>query len=144
MTRKDNYNFPAEEIRQALKRSRPLVNIIVPENASVEEKMKYRVSQSILTYQQESQKSFATLVEEVDIQSLNEKKLIDVCCGKLSNFSLGELLIYANNLRITFIPCYNCEVNLYPPLLGEIISSFQNHVSFCPQKIYQEHVHCSV
>src|SRR5438270_375950 len=73
--------------------------------------------QSILAYQQEHQKSWAELVKEIDIQSLTEKKLIDICCGKLSGFSLGELLIYANNLRITIIPCYQCGVNLFPALL---------------------------
>ena len=108
-----------------------------------EEKMKYSVSQSILTYQQENQKSFATLVKEIDIQNLTQKKLIDICRGKLTDFSLGELLIYANNLRITFIPCYHCGINLYPPLLGEIIASFQKQVSFCPQKVYQKHTHQS-
>ena len=130
MTSKNNYNFPAEEIRQELKKSKPIVNIIVSEDASVEEKMKYSVSQSILAYQQTQQKSFATLVKEIDIQNLTEKKLIDICRGKLSNFSLGELVIYANNLRITVIPCYNCRVNLFPALLGEIISAFRNQVSF--------------
>src|SRR5277367_3580894 len=130
MTSKNNYNFPAEEIRQELKKSKPIVNIIVSEDASVEEKMKYSVSQSILAYQQTQQKSFATLVKEIDIQNLTEKKLIDICRGKLSNFSLGELVIYANNLRITVIPCCNCRVNLFPALLGEIISAFRNQVSF--------------
>jgi hypothetical protein len=139
-----SYNFPAEEIRQELKKSQPLVNIIVSENSPIEEKMKYSVSQSLLTYQQESKKSFATLVKEIEISSLTEKKLIDICRGKLTNFSLGELVIYANNLRITFIPCYNCGVNLYPSLLGEILASFKNQVNFYPQKVYQEHAHLSV
>ena len=111
------------------------------ETALTEEKMKYSVSQSILAYQQESKKSFAELVKEIEIKNLTEKKLIDICRGKLTDFSLGELLIYANNLRITFIPCYHCGVNLYPPLLGEILTSFKKQVSFCPQKVYQEHAH---
>jgi hypothetical protein len=66
------------------------------ETAPTEEKMKYSVSQSILVYQQESKKSFAELVKEIEIKNLTEKKLIDICCGKLTDFSLGELLIYAN------------------------------------------------
>ncbi len=103
--------------------------------------MKYSISQSILSYQQESKKSFANLVKEIDIQNLTVKKLIDICRGKLTDFSLGELLIYANNLRITVIPCYQCGINLFPPLLGEILTSFKNQVSFCPQKVYQEHAH---
>src|SRR4051794_17559974 len=93
-------------------------NILISETAPVEEKMKYSVSQSILTYQQESKKTFATLVKEIEIQNLTVKNLLDICRGKLTDFSLGELLVYANNLRITNIPCYHCGFNLYPPLFG--------------------------
>ena len=99
------------------------------------------MSHSILTYQQESKKSFAELVKEIEIQNLTEKNLLDICRGKLTDFSLGELLVYANNLRITNIPCYHCGFNLYPPLFGEMLSALKKEVGFCPQKIYQEHVH---
>src|SRR6266480_5255544 len=129
MTKKNNYNFPAEEIRQELKRKRGIVNIIVSEDAPIEEKMKYSVSQSILTYQQEKQKSFATLIEEIRFTSLTEKKLVDICRGKLDGFCLGELVIYATNLRINFIPCYHCGVNLFPSLLEALILSLKEQES---------------
>ena len=116
----------------------------IEETAPTEEKMKYSVSQSLLAYQQSTQKSFADLVKEIDIQNLTPPKLIDICRGKLTAFSLGELLIYANNLRITFIPCYQCGVNLYPPLLGEMLSAFQKQVSFQPEKVYREHTHLPI
>lgn len=146
MTKINNYNYKYPLGDQVIikKLSDPNYeggNILVSENAPVEEKMKYSISQSILAYQQTSKKSFAALVKEIDIQNLTEKKLIDLCRGKLTDFSLGELLIYANNLRITNIPCYHCKVNLFPPLLGEILSAFKKQVSFYPQRVYQEHAH---
>lgn len=146
MTKKNSYSYQYPLGDQAIikKLSDPNYeggNILISENAPTEEKMKYSISQSILVYQQASKKSFADLIKEIEIQNLTEKKLIDLCRGKLTDFSLGELLIYANNLRITNIPCYHCGVNLFPPLLGEILSAFKNQVSFCPQKVYQEHVH---
>src|SRR5438067_8137322 len=98
MVKKNNYNFPAEEIRQELKRKKGVINIVIPENAPVEEKTKYSISQSILTYQQEKKKTFSALIKEIGITSLTEKNLVDICRGEVSNFSLGELLIYANNL----------------------------------------------
>ena len=144
MINQNNYDFPTEQIRQELKKGKSIVNILIAETAPVEEKMKYSVSQSILAYQQASKNSFAELVKEIEIKGLTEKKLIDICRGKLTDFSLGELLIYANNLRINNIPCYHCGVNLYPPLLGEVLSSFKKKISFQPQKVYREHVHQSL
>ena len=87
MTKKNNYNFPAKEIRQELKRKKGIVNIIVPESADPLEKTKYSISQSILTYHLENKKSFAAMVEEIDISTLTEKKLLDICRGKISSFA---------------------------------------------------------
>lgn len=126
MNQKNNYNFPAEEIRQELKRKKGIVNIIVPENADTAQKMKYSVSQSILTYQQATKKTFAKLAQETGIASLTEKKMIELCRGKLDNFSLGELVIYANNLGITSILCYDCGVELFPSLLEALILSLKD------------------
>src|ERR1043165_449707 len=139
MTQKNNYNFPAEEIRQELKRKRGIVNIIVSENAPIEEKMKYSVSQSILTYQQAQQKPFSTLVKEISLPNLTEKKLIDICRGKINDFCLGELVIYATNLRINFIPCYHCGVNLFSSLLEALILSLkeQENPPIKTSNIYQ-------
>ena len=149
MIKKNNYSYqyPLEDQTIIKKLSDPNYeggNILVPETAPTEEKMKYSVSQSLLAYQQSTQKSFADLVKEIDIQSLTPQKLVDICRGKLTTFSLGELLIYANNLRITFIPCYQCGINLYPPLLGEMLSAFQKQVSFQPKKVYREHTHLPI
>ena len=144
--RKNNYTFPPQEelVRVRKKLSNPNYeggNIIIAENAPIEEKMKYSVGQSILTYQQENKKTFKTLVKEIGITSLSEKKLIDICRGKITNFSLGELVIYANNLRITTIPCYNCGVNLFSSLLEALISSLKDLESLPPGSVSQVHFH---
>jgi|SRR3954454_5115708 hypothetical protein len=141
MTHKNSYNFPAEEIRQELKRKKGIVNIIVSEDAPVEEKMKYSVSQSLLFYQQKNKKTFKTLVKEIGVPSLNEKKLIDICRGKLDDFCLGELVVYAINLGITIIPCYDCRVNLYPSLLEALILSLKDQEILPTNNFYQTHFH---
>lgn len=141
MTQKNNYNFPAEEIRQELKRKKGLVNIIVSEDASVGEKMKYSVSQSILIHQQKTKKTFAKLVKEIGIPNLTEKKMIDICRGKLDKFSLGELVIYAGNLGINSIPCYDCGVELFPSLLEAIILSLRDLESLPTGSFSQVHFH---
>ena len=125
MSKKNNYNFPAEEIRQELKRKKGIVNIVVPESAEPLEKTKYSLSQSILTYHLETKKSLAAMVKEIEITTLTEKRLLDICRGQISDFSLGELIIYANNLRINFIPCYHCGFNLFPSLLESLILQVQ-------------------
>src|SRR5687768_668503 len=78
-----------EQMKQPI--TLPAEENVVSEDAPTEKKMKYSISQSILAYQQTSKKSFATLVKEIDIKNLTEKKLIDLCYGKLTDFSLGEL-----------------------------------------------------
>jgi len=137
MSKKNNYNFPAEEIRQELKRKKGIVNIVVPESADPLEKTKYSISQSILTYHLETKKSLAVLVKEIEITTLNEKKLLDICRGQISDFSLGELIIYANNLRINFIPCYHCGFNLFPSLLESLILQVQESPPL--ENAYQAH-----
>jgi len=144
MTQKNNYNFkkdkienfsfPAEEIRQELKSKKGLVNIIVPEKAPVEEKIKYNISQSILNYQLETKKSFAIMVKEISLADITEKKLIDICRGKISDFNLGELIVSALNLRIYFIPCLDCGENILPLLLGDMVYSLKKQENL-PTKI---------
>jgi hypothetical protein len=131
MTKKNNYSFPPQEelIRIRKKLSNPNYqggNIALPKDAPSEEKIKYSISQSILTYQQAKKKSFSTLVKEIGITGLTEKKLVDLCRGKINDFCLGELVIYASNLRITAIPCYDCGVNLFPSLLEALILSLKD------------------
>jgi len=134
MTRKNNYNYqyPVGDQKIIKKLSDPKYkggNIALPKEADITEKMKYSVCQSILTYHQEKKKSLATMVKEIALPSITEKKLYDICRGKITDFCLGELVIYAINLRINFIPCYNCGVNLLPSLSEALILSLKDQES---------------
>jgi len=77
-------------------------NIALPEEADILEKMKYSFCQSILAYHQEKQMPLSLMAQEIGI---TEKKLIDICRGKTVDFCLGELVIYVNNLDISFVAC---------------------------------------
>jgi hypothetical protein len=144
MTQKNNYNFkknqvknfdfPAEEIRQELKRKKGIVNIIVSEDAPVEEKIKYNIGQSILNYHLKTKKSFAVMVKEIALADITEKKLIDICRGKINDFSLGELIVSALNLRIYSIPCLDCGGDILPILLGNMVYSLKKQENL-PTKI---------
>ena len=148
----ENFAFPAEEIRQELKRKKGIVNIIVPEDAPIEEKMKYSVSQSILTYQQASKKTLNAMVKEIALADITEQKVYDICRGKINDFSLGELIVSALNLRIYSIPCLDCGGNILPILLGDMVYSLKKQENLATKipNIYQalaEHqtlVHCQI
>jgi hypothetical protein len=118
MIRRNNYSFPPpkelERIRKKL--SNPNYeggNIALSPEADLVEKMKYSFCQSILAYHQEKQVSLALMAQKIGI---TEKKLIDICRGKTIDFCLGELVIYANNLDISFVTCWECEKNIFPML----------------------------
>lgn len=134
MTRKNNYNYqyPVGD-QKIIKKLSDLKydkgNIALSEDADTAEKMKYSVCQSILTYHQESKKSLAIMAKEIGIKGITEKTLYDICRGKISDFCLGELVIYATNLRISSIPCYHCGVNLFPSLLEAVILSLKEQES---------------
>lgn len=140
MTKKNNYNYqyPVGDQKIIKKLSDPKYdrgNIALPEDANTAEKMKYSVCQSILTYHQEKKKSLVTMAKEIALPSLTEKKLYDICRGKISDFCLGELVIYASNLGINSIPCYDCGVELFPSLLEAVISSLKDQESLSTKSL---------
>ena len=151
MTKRNNhsyqYPFGDEEIIKKL--SHPKYeggNIALPKDANMDEKTKYSIGQSILTHHQETKKSLSSMVKEIALADITEKKLIDICRGKISDFSLGELVVSAINLRIYFIPCLDCGGNILPLLLGDLVHSSKKQANL-PTKIpniYQalaEHQH---
>src|SRR3954469_23063027 len=82
------FNFPSykelERIRKKL--SNPNYesgNIVLAEDASTEEKMKYSFCQSILTYQQKKKIPLELQAQTIGI---TQKKLYDICRGKLTDF----------------------------------------------------------
>lgn len=145
----ENFTFPAEEIRQELKRKKGIVNIIVPEDAPEEEKIKYTISQSILNHHLETKKSFVAMAQEIALADITEKKVYDLCRGQISNFTLGELVVSALNLRIYSIPCLDCGRDILPDLLGDMVYSLKKQQNL-PTKIPNIHqalekhqlVHC--
>lgn len=164
MTRKNNYSFkketirdysfpPQRELERIIKKlSDPKYkggNLALPANADATEKMKYSFCQSILAYHQESKKTLTAMAKEIGIPGLTEKELYDICRGKITDFCLGELVIYASNLRISSVPCLDCGGNLFPKLLESVILSLKEQASL-PTKpnIYQtcarhqELIHC--
>lgn len=167
MTKKNNYTFkkeiikdysfpPHEElIRIRKKLSDPKYeggNIALSKEANEIEKIKYSISQSILTYQQASKKTLNAMVKEIALADITEQKVYDICRGKINDFSLGELIVSALNLRIYSIPCLDCGGNILPILLGDMVYSLkkQENLSTKIPNIYQalaEHqtlVHCQI
>ena len=139
MTKKNNYTFPPQEelIRIRKKLSNPKYeggNIVLPKDADGVEKIKYSISQSILNYQLETKKSLVTIAQEIDLVDITEKKVYDICRGKINDFSLGELIVSAINLRIYLVPCLDCGGNILPLLLGDIVYSLKKQENL-PTKI---------
>ena len=154
MTRKNNYSFkketikdysfpPQEElIRIRKKLSDPkyeVGNIALSKEADEIEKIKYSISQSILTYQQASKKTLNAMAKEIALADITKKKVYDICRGKISDFSLGELVVCAINLRIYFVPCLDCGGNILPILLGDMVYSLKKQENLATKipNIYQ-------
>ena len=137
--RKNNYPFPPQEelVRVRKKLSNPNCeggNIALPKKADEVEKIKYSIGQSILNYHFKTKKSLTIMVKEIALADITEKKLSDICRGKINDFSLGELVVSALNLRIYFIPCLDCGGNILPILLGDMVYSLKKQESL-PTKI---------
>lgn len=108
MTKKINYNFPAEEIRKELKKRKGVVNIVLSENASLLEKIKYNFCQSILAYQQDNNTSMKELAKKL---FLPEKLVYDICRGKIDAICLKHLILFVKRLGISYVLCPNCGGN---------------------------------
>jgi len=155
MTRKNNYNYqyPVGDQKIIKKLSDPKYeggNIALPKEADETEKIKYTIGQSILNYHLETKKSLTVIAEEIALADITEKKVYDICRGKISNFSLGELIVSALNLRIYSIPCLDCGGDIMPILLGDVVYSLKKQENL-PTKIpniyqalakHQSLVHC--
>ena len=109
-------------------------NIALPKEADEIEKIKYNISQSILNYHLETKKTLSVIATEIALADITEKKVYDICRGKISDFNLGELIVSALNLRIYFIPCLDCGENILPLLLGDMVYSLKKQENL-PTKI---------
>jgi len=139
MTKRNNYNYqyPVGDQKIIKKLVNPKYeegNIALPKEADEIEKIKYTIGQSILNYHLETKKSLTTIAQEISLVDITEKKVYDICRGKINDFSLGELIVSALNLRIYFIPCLDCGGDILPILLGDMVYSLKKQESL-PTKI---------
>jgi len=139
MTKRNNYHYkyPIGDPEIIKKLSNPKYeggNIALPKEADEIEKIKYNLGQSILNYHLETKKSFATIAQEIALTDITQKKVYDICRGKINDFSLGELVVSALNLRIYFVPCLDCGENILSLLLGDVVRALKEKESL-PTKI---------
>ena len=70
-------------------------NIGLPENPTLEEKTKYKLCKTILTYQLENKLSLEQGAKKL---AISEAELYDICRGKISDFSISRLIFYLEKL----------------------------------------------
>ena len=72
-------------------------NYILLKNASVEDKLKYEICQTILKYQQKKHISYQEFSQQI---GLPFAKTMDILKGRVNNFNLTELVNYFKKLFI--------------------------------------------
>ncbi|CAG8659215.1 38313_t:CDS:10 [Gigaspora margarita] len=72
-------------------------NYILPKNASMEDRFKHEICQTILKYQQESQISYQEISRQI---GLPFAKSMNILKGRINNFTLTELVNYLEKLTI--------------------------------------------
>ena len=107
----NNYQYPERDKEIIAKISDPnyeVGNYILPENASVEDKFKYEICQTILTYQQENKIAYEKLTQQLDLPFA---KTMSILKKRINNFTLKELVSYLEKLTIP------CQVKIIPTQL---------------------------
>jgi len=104
----NNYQYPERDKEIINKLSDPnyeVGNYVLPENASVEEKIKYEICQTILTYQQENKVSYQEIARQVNLPFT---KTMSILKRRINDFTLKELVSYLEKLTIP------CQVKIIP------------------------------
>ena|SRR5436305_1959003 len=70
-------------------------NIGLPENPTLEERTKYRLCKSILSYQQKNKLPLEAVAKKL---AISEEELYDICRAKINDFSVARLLFYLEKL----------------------------------------------
>ena len=107
----NNYQYPERDKEIIAKISDPNYEVgsyVLPENASVEDKFKYEICQTILTYQQENKIAYEKLVQQL---GLPFAKTMSILKKRVDNFTLKELVNYLEKLTIP------CQVKIIPTQL---------------------------
>ena len=110
----NNYQYPSRDKEIIAKLSDPnyeVGNYILPEDASVEDKFKYEICQTILAYQQGNKISYQEIARQID---LSFAKTMNILKGRINNFTLNELVNYLEKLTIP------CQVKIIPVKLESI------------------------
>jgi len=114
----NNYQYPERDKEIIAKISNPnyeVGNYILPENASMEDKFKYEICQTILKYQQENQIFYQEISQQIDLPFA---KTMSILKGRINNFTLTELVNYLEKLTIP------CQVKIIPTQLkSELIKN---------------------
>lgn len=117
----NNYQYPERDkeiIAKISDLNYEVGNYVLPENASVEEKIKYEICQTILTYQQENKVSYKKLTQYLELPFA---KTMGILKRRIDNFTLKELVNYLEKLTIP------CQVKIIPTQLkSESVPRFKN------------------
>jgi len=79
-------------------------NIGLPKNPTLEEKAKYKLCKSILTYQLKNKFSLEQVAKKL---ATSEEEVYDICRGKINDFSVARLIFYLEKL----VP--DCELMIF-------------------------------
>lgn len=107
----NNYQYPERDKEIIAKLSDLNYGVgsyVLPENASVEDKFKYEICQTILIYQQENKIAYEKLAQQLDLSFTEAMALLK---KRINNFTLKELVNYLERLTIP------CQVKIIPTKL---------------------------
>jgi predicted XRE-type DNA-binding protein len=93
----NNYSFPPTEDLKEMREKRGVANIVLPENASFSEKVKYEIVQTILTYQQDNNLSYEEISHRI---KLPLTQTMEILRGNIALFALDSLVGYAEHLHL--------------------------------------------
>ena len=116
----NSYQYPARDKEIIAKISNPDYEVgsyFLPENASIEDRLKYEICQTILIYQQENKFSHEKLVQQLDLPFA---KTMSILKKKINDFTLKELVGYLEKLTIP------CQVKIIPELKSEAVPRFKS------------------
>jgi len=103
--KKSNYSFPPEKELKRVREKEGIVNIVLPKNATFQEKVKYEICQAILAYQQDNKLTYRGISQKIGISS---EQTIDMLRGNIASFALDSLITYAEKLDIPY------QVKIFP------------------------------
>jgi predicted XRE-type DNA-binding protein len=70
-------------------------NIGLPEHPTLEERTKYQLCKSILSYQLKNEIPLTRVAEKL---AISEEEIYDICRGKIADFSLTRLMFFLEKL----------------------------------------------